>query len=176
MIRLGKPKLGAIFLVVLALLIAAFMGRGLLHRSGYAAEPGFEQDPATAFTNDQPNLVAAMFYSAWCSSCAVLDPKLREIAPEFDGRAVQFVKFDFTMGPTDAMARKAEALGVGDIYEANRGATGFMALIDSRTQNVLSTIYMTDSENDIRAKLNEAILAAAIPVELETASRRAAAG
>lgn len=163
--RLRKPAISSLLLLILLAVIAAFLARGLMHRGNYDALPGQLEDPPTAFTDGRPNLVAAMFYSAWCSSCAVLDPKLREVAPEFDGRAIQFVKFDFTMGPTGALAKKAEQLGVADIYEANKGATGFMVLIDSRTEEVLSTIYMTNSEADIRSALNEAIVQASRPIE-----------
>ena len=168
--RLRKPSLGSIGLIVFVAVAVVFLGRGFLHRSQYAAEPGAQQDPASAFTNNEPNLVAAMFYSAWCSSCAVLDPKLREIAPEFDGRAVRFIKFDFSMGPNEGHAERAAELGIADVYEANKGATGFMALVDSRTEDVLSTIYMSDSEQDIRDKLNEAIRAASLPLAADQMS------
>lgn len=161
--RLRKPAISSLLLLLLLAVIAAFLARGLMHRGAYQAEPGSLTDPPSAFTGGRPNLVAAMFYSAWCSSCAVLDPKIRNVAPEFDGRAVQFVKFDFTMGPTSALAERAEELGVRDIYEQNKGATGFMALIDSRNEAVLSTVYMTDSETEIRNALNEAIRRASEP-------------
>lgn len=162
--RLRRPALSSLLVLVLLAALAAFFARGLMHRGEYQAQPGQLQDPASAFTEGQPNLVAAMFYSAWCSSCAVLDPKIREIAPEFDGRAVQFVKFDFSMGPTNALAEKAERLGVRKIYEENKGATGFMALIDSRNGEVLSTVYMSHSEAEIRTALNNAIRKASEPV------------
>lgn len=156
-----------ILTIVLALVIAGFVGRGFLHRGEYSAQPGMAQDPPAAFTAGKPNLVAATFYSAWCSSCAVLDPRLREVAPEFDGRAVQFVKFDFSMGPNDGHQRKADALGIGGLYGQNKGATGFMLLIDSRTEEVIDTITMTRSVDGIRDALNAAITSAASPLAEE---------
>ncbi len=172
--RLSKIRLGTALSLVLALVVAGFLARGFLHRADYDVQPGQQVDPASAFTGGQPNLVGAMFYSAWCSSCAVLDPRLRKIAPEFEGRAVRFVKFDFSMGPNDTQAEKAAALGIAETYEANKGATGFMLLVDSRSETALGAIYMTDSDDDIRQTINAAIQAASDPMQQvrESASLR----
>ncbi len=151
--------------VVLILGVAGFVGRGFLHRGDYPVAAGMTVDPPSAFTDGRPNLVGAMFYSAWCSSCAVLDPKLRKLAPEFEGRAVEFTKFDFSMGQPEELTEKAEELGVEDVYLANKGATGFMALIDRRTQTVIASIYMSDSDSDIRREIEDAIKAVSQPVE-----------
>ena len=162
--------------VALSLLAAAVIGIAatqFLHRGGYDVAPGSQLDPPSAFTDGRPNLVGAMFYSAWCSACAVLDPKIREAVPEFDGRAVEFVKFDFTMGPQPAQMKMAEELGIEKVYEQHLGATGFMALIDRRNQNVVGILTMSDTPADIAARIEAAIAAAsepaAKPTELETA-------
>lgn len=154
-------------LAVPALVIAAlgFMyGGGLLNRGDYSASAGATADPASAFTDGRPNLVAAMFYSAWCGSCAVLEPKLRQVIPEFDGRAVQFSKFDFSMGQADSLMERAEELGVEDIYAANKGRTGFMSLIDRRTQREVGRIGMDMNAEQIRSELERAIGLASAPL------------
>ncbi len=79
------------------------------------------------------------------------------IAPEFEGRAVEFAKFDFSLGQPESLAEKARALGIESVYAANKGATGFMALVDRRTQHVLTTITFTRSDQDIRETLEAAI-------------------
>jgi len=152
---------------LLALLVVAFVGRGMLHRSGYDVTPGAAADPGAAFTNGEPNLVAATFYSAWCSACAVLDPKLRDVAPAFEGRAVTFHKFDFSLGQPDRLQADAEALGIGDIYRENKGATGFMTLVDRRNQEVLATITMGQSRDEIRQTIEAGIDEAAQPLEAQ---------
>jgi hypothetical protein len=149
---------------VVLLAIGGLVGQGFLHRNGYAATAGAGRDAASAYTDGRPNLVGAMFYSAWCSSCAVLEPKLRKVTPSFDGRAVEFVKFDFSMGQPEALTTKARDLGIEDIYLANKGATGFMALIDRRTGTVVDTITLRRSETEIRSDIEAAIKRASEPV------------
>lgn len=151
--------------LALALIIAGYVGRGMFHRGDYRVAVGAELDPASAFTDGRANLVGATFYSAWCSSCAVLDPKLRDVVPDFDGRAVEFTKFDFSIGQPDNLTDKAEALGIAQVYVENKGRTGFMALIDRRDQRVVTIISMRDSKDDIRNKIEAAIKTVSKPLE-----------
>lgn len=161
-------RLSTIITIVLALTIVGFVGRGMLHRADYQVAVGAESDPASAFSDGRANLVGATFYSAWCSACAVLDPKLRDVVPEFDGRAVEFTKFDFSIGQPETLTTKAEALGVKSVYLQNKGATGFMALIDRRDQSVIAIISMRDSKDDIRTKIEAGIKTASKPLERMT--------
>lgn len=156
-------RLSLIAAILVALVLAGFAGRGLLNRSDYAVAPGASRDAAGAFTDGRPNLVAAMLYSAWCSSCAVLEPKLRRVAPEFEGRAVEFAKFDFSLGQPENLAEKARALGIEQVYLTRKGATGFMILVDRRNQNVIGNITMSQSERGIRQVLESAIEVASRP-------------
>lgn len=150
-------KLRSWLSILLLLVLVGFVGRGFLNRGDYDISPGKAHDQASAFTEDRPNLVAATFYSAWCSSCAILEPRLREIVPEFEGRAVEFVKFDFSLGQPEALTKKASVLGIERVYAANKGATGFMALIDRRNQNVLAVLTMTLSDQSIREAIEAGI-------------------
>lgn len=158
-------RISTIVSVILLLAIAGFVGRGMLHRGDYNVSVGAASDPASAFTDGRANLVGAKFYSAWCSSCAVLDPKLREVVPDFDGRAVEFTKFDFSIGQPDSLTEKAERLGVEAVYLENKGATGFMALIDRRNQSVVAVVTMRDSRADIRRKIEDGIKTVSKPLE-----------
>lgn len=105
----------------------------------------------------EPEIVAATFASAWCSSCKILQPKLARIIPEFAGAPVAFVEFDFTFGDRAETAAKAERHGVSDIYERNKGATGFTLLIDAETGDILDTLTMNFSEDAMRGALGRAI-------------------
>ncbi len=151
--------------LAVALVIAGYVGRGMFHRGDYKVAVGTEVDPPAAFTDGRANLVAAMFYSAWCSSCAVLDPKLRDVVPGFDGRAVEFTKFDFSIGQPDRLLDKAAALGIEQVYLENKGRTGFMALIDRRDQRVVEIISMRDTQDAIRDKIETAIKTVSKPLE-----------
>ncbi len=161
--KLPMRRLRFILPVLVLLVVAGFLGRGFFNRSDYAVSSGAAQDSATAFTDGRPNLVAVTFYSAWCSSCAVLEPKLRQVAPKFEGRAVEFAKFDFSMGQPDSLGDKAKALGVEQVYLANKGATGFMALVDRRDQGVIAIITMGQSTDAIRKSIEAAIATASTP-------------
>lgn len=156
-----KPRLSHILSGVLLLVLLGLLAQGFLNRSEYAAIPGPANDPPSAYSDGQPKLVAAMFYSAWCSSCAVLDPRLREIAPEFDGRAIQFVKFDFSLGPNESQRRKARELGIEAAYIQNEGATGYMLLIDRTSAEVLASVTMNMDRETIRDTIDNAIAAVA---------------
>lgn len=158
-------RLSIILALVLMLAIAGYVGRGMFHRGDYKVSVGAEVDPASAFTDGRANLVGATFYSAWCSSCAVLDPKLRAVVPEFDGRAVEFTKFDFSIGQPEHLTEKAADLGIEAVYLDNKGATGFMALIDRRDQRVVTIVSMRDSKDDIRNKIEAAMETASKPLE-----------
>lgn len=142
---------------LVALLVVAFVVHGFWNRGDYGILPGKARDAPAAFTDGRPNLVAVTFYSAWCSACALLEPRLRALTPEFEGRAVEFAKFDFSLGQPESLAEKARVLGIESVYAANKGATGFMALVDRRTQHVLATITFTRSDEDIRETLEAAI-------------------
>lgn len=156
-------KLSALLPIFAILVLAAFLVRGFLNRGEYDIAAGQAHDEAAAFTDGRPNLVAATFYSAWCSSCAILEPRLRQIAPEFEGRAVEFAKFDFSLGQPESLTEKARALGVESVYAANKGATGFMALIDRRTQKVMAILTLRLSDQDIRRSIEEGIKEASRP-------------
>ena len=139
-------------------------GGGVMHRGDYAVVAGAKTDPPAAFTDGRPNLAAVMFYSAWCGSCAVLEPKLQEVVPGFDGRAVTFAKFDFSMGQPESLTAKATELGVDKVYLAHKGETGWMALVDRRDQRVIGRITMSLTNDQIRAEIEGAIKTASEPL------------
>ncbi len=151
--------------VLLAVALAAYAGQGLLNRGDYRIQPGDRIDPPSAYTGERPNLVGAMFFSAWCGSCKILEPRLQKILPEFEGRAVEFAKFDFTMGADEEQAAKASELGVEKVYLDNKGSTGFMALIDRRSDRMLVALTPRMTDAQIRAAINAAIKQVSAPVD-----------
>ena len=163
--RLQQLIFPALFTVILGL----FVGRGLLNQGDYSVNAGtVETAPiqqSVAYTDGAPNTVAAMFYSAWCSSCQILEPRIRDVAPLFEGRAVEFTKFNFTTGPNEALRARAEALGIESVYAAYKGTTGHMLLIDRRNQSIIAQITIGDSKADITASIEEAIDLASKPLE-----------
>lgn len=120
----------------------------------------FARTPATnaeAAYDGEPEVIAATFASAWCSACKILKPKLAKVIPGFKDEPVAFVEFDFTFGPRDEMKAEADKYGLGELYERNKGATGFTVLVDRDTGAVLDTLTMNFSEDAMRAAIAQAV-------------------
>jgi thiol-disulfide isomerase/thioredoxin len=136
-------------LVSIALIAALVIGFALFGRAPATS--------AEAAYDGKPEVVAATFASSWCSSCKILKPKLAKVIPDFSSEPVTFIEFDFTFGPRDELKDEAEAFGLGDLYENNKGATGFTVLVDADTGEVLDTLTMNFSEAAMRSAIGRAI-------------------
>lgn len=134
--------------IIAAALVAAF--------AAAVAVKGRAPDVAQK-ANGAPELIAASFTSAWCSACRILEPRLAAAMPAFEGRAVEFVEFDFTFGETAALEELASAHNLQRLYEANKGATGFTVLVNVRTGEIVDTLTMNFSRADIERALARAL-------------------
>ena len=105
----------------------------------------------------EPEIVAATFSSAWCSSCKILEPRLAEVIPEFVDRPVKFVELDFTFGEREEIAEQAEAEGLGHIYPQFKGATGFTLLVDADTGEIVDSLTINHSKRAMRAAIAQAV-------------------
>ncbi len=141
----------------------AIRRRGLVLAAGFAAAlavavavkgptPVVAQKAAAA-----PRVIAASFTSAWCSSCRILEPRLAKAMPAFKGAAIEFVEFDFTFGETEELAARASAQGLARLYEANKGATGFTVLVDARSGEIIDTLTMNFSAEDMTGAISRAL-------------------
>lgn len=108
----------------------------------------------------EPEIVAATFASAWCSSCKILKPTLAKVIPGFRGEPVAFIEFDFTFGPNDDIRAEAARYGIEDLYDRNKGATGFTVLVDYDTGEVLDTLTMNFSEGAMKSAIARAVMIA----------------
>lgn len=107
-----------------------------------------------------PQLIAATFRSAWCSSCKILEPNLAKAMPAFADKAVEFVEFDFTFGENEKLAALAAAHDLTRLYEANKGATGFTVLVDADTGAIVDTLTMNFTAKDIEGAISRALAVA----------------
>lgn len=145
-------------------LAAAFIGAFFM----FARTPATSADAPSA---GKPEIVAATFASSWCSACKVLKPKLAKVIPGFANDPVAFVEFDFTFGPRDETRAEADKYGIGDLYERNKGATGFTVLVDYDSGEILDTLTMNFSENAMKSAIARAIeIASHTDEAVETAS------
>ena len=125
-----------------------------------AAAALFLRTPATnaeAAFSGKPEVVAATFASAWCSSCKVLKPKLAKVILGFKNEPVAFVEFDFTFGANDDIRAEAEEYGIETLYDEHKGATGFTVIVDYDTGEVLDTLTMNFSEDAMKSAIARAI-------------------
>lgn len=115
--------------------------------------------PASAIQSapGEPELIAATFRSAWCSSCKVLEPNLAKAMPDFEGKPVEFVAFDFTFGENDELAALAASHDLSRLYEANKGATGFTVLVDADSGAIVDTLTMNFSAKDMTRAIGRAL-------------------
>ena len=139
-------------LLFIAILAAGAVGFGLLSRTG-ATEANY-------VLAEKPEIIAATFSSAWCSSCKILEPRLETVVPDFADKPVKFVKLDFTLGQRGAVAEKAKREGLGDVYPQYKGATGFTLLVDADTGEVVDSLTIRHSEKAMRTAIAQAIATA----------------
>ncbi|MBT8472912.1 MAG: thioredoxin [Marinicaulis sp.] len=105
----------------------------------------------------EPEVIAATFASAWCSSCKILKPRLADVIPEFSDKPVKFIEFDFTFGQRDEIDEQAAQEGVSDLYKDYKGATGFTLLIDKDTGEILDSLTMNHSSKAMRSAIAQSI-------------------
>lgn len=135
----------ALTLVIIAAALAFVVWPGATRG---AAEPSEER-----------TVVAAMFFSNFCASCRVLDPRINAVLPEYADTPLDFVKLDQTLSMVRGgrIQALAEAHGIEDVYAELKGGTGFVALIDPRDQQVIEIVTVRYREDDIRDAFDRAI-------------------
>jgi len=136
-------------LLFIAVLMLGVGGFALFGRTGAT-------DAEYALSED-PEIIAATFSSAWCSSCKILEPRLKAVVPTFADAPVKFVKLDFSLGQRGAVEKKANREGLGEIYPQFKGATGFTLLVDADTGEIVDSLTIRHSEKAMRAAIAQAI-------------------
>ena len=149
---MAKRLKNYIFPIVLVAGVAifAFSGRNAATGAEYTYE-------------GKPEVVAATFSSAWCSSCKILEPRLADVIPGFKNKPVKFVKLDFTLGQRDEIEDQARAEGLDDIYPRFKGATGFTLLVDNDTGEIIDMLTIGHSKAAMRAAIAQSIALASQP-------------
>jgi thiol-disulfide isomerase/thioredoxin len=130
--------------VVLALM-GVFLGPNFL-RSDWVAEAETVQE--------RPQLVAAMFRSSWCGACRILEPRIDDVRPDYADAAVEFIRFDFTLGQRDSVRELAVEADITGLYDRLVGRTGFMVLMDRDTGTVFEIITTNYDREQIREALD----------------------
>lgn len=107
-----------------------------------------------AAVEERPRLVAAMFRSSWCASCRIIEPRIDDVREDYEDAAVEFIRFDFTLGRRGELRERAEDAGISDVFLQLEGRTGFMLLIDRETGQVFEAVTTSYDRDNIRAALD----------------------
>ena len=135
-------------------------GIGLFALSGRTDATG-----ADYVYDGEPEIIAATFSSAWCSSCKILKPRLADVIPDFADDPVKFVEFDFTFGQRAEIRAQAKEEGLAEIYPRFKGATGFTLLVDADSGEIIDMLTIKHSKKAMRAMIAQAVATAERPLE-----------
>ena len=108
-----------------------------------------------------PEVIAATFSAAWCSTCKILEPRLAGVIPRFADQPVKFIKLDFTLGERPEVEALAAREGLSDIYPRFKGASGFTLLVDRDTGEIIDMLTINHNDRAMRAAIAQAIAVAA---------------
>lgn len=77
-------------------------------------------------------------YASWCPACKNIAPTVSQIKREY-GNKITFVTLDVSSKISSAKAQaKAEQLGLGKFFAANKTQTGSLTIVDPDTGNILA--------------------------------------
>ncbi len=104
-----------------------------------------------------PQVIAAVFHADWCGKCKQMGPSaMKTMASYARDKDVKFVKFDLTNESTKAQSAKLAARnGITPVWNSYQ-KTGMVLLVDAKTRKVVGTIVATDSQKDMKRKIEAA--------------------
>jgi thiol-disulfide isomerase/thioredoxin len=80
-------------------------------------------------------------HAQWCPVCMLTKPVWSQIVATYSMR-VNLVVFDFTnQATTDTSRAEARRLGLEKFFDENAGWTGTIAILDSRSKEVVKSIH-----------------------------------
>jgi len=101
--------------------------------------------------------VVVDIYASWCPACKNVAPTLSQLKKDYAGKA-NFIVFDVSdRSKATQSARKAQELGLGRFFEANKSQTGMIAIIDPATGNILAQYRNNADKSAYSSVLNSAI-------------------
>ncbi|MEM0967338.1 MAG: thioredoxin domain-containing protein [Verrucomicrobiota bacterium] len=120
--------------------------------------PIFGSQSVFAAETRKPAAIGALFYAESCGSCKVLDPKIVSAKEAMAEAPVLFVTFDHSTEATQNQAALlADQLGLKEVYESQKKASGFFLLIDPESGEILKTITKSATVEEIKSDLQGAI-------------------
>lgn len=105
---------------------------------------------------------AVLVYADWCSSCKILDPKIKAVQAMGAMPGVEFVTLDYTDKNADNFYAQAAAAGVEKAVRTELDGTiktGWLLLVDVDDARVVSKVTKADDTAQIATKIKDALAA-----------------
>jgi hypothetical protein len=110
------------------------------------------------------DIIAVQFYAEWCRPSQVVARRVEALQEASADKSVLFVRLDLT---DEARREQAQllmsSLGCGDVWEAQRGRTGELLLIDAHARRAISKLGQDDDAEQMIVALSHALAQAAAP-------------
>jgi len=120
-----------------------------------AAKQGNVGGPLARQLQGKP--VVVDIYASWCPACKNVAPTLSQLKKDYAGKA-NFIVLDVSdRSKATQSARKAQELGLGRFFEANKSQTGMIAIIDPATGSILAQYRNNADKSAYSSVLNSAI-------------------
>ncbi len=99
-------------------------------------------------TVSTPRFVAVFFEADWCASCKALAPKLTQARQQaqLENADILFISLDLTDESTSHQAGMlAASLGLKELYIQNNGKTGYVAIVDASSGEIIAKLTKNNS-------------------------------
>ena len=113
----------------------------------------FSSSTSRAAELPEPKLIAVKFHADWCGSCKKMGTVFTDLRNKFDGQPILFMTLDRTnMSTRNQSDLLISALGYDSIFEKYQG-TGFILLIEPRSNQVLKKLTSTQSIKEMAKEI-----------------------
>ena len=151
----GSTFLSKTLLIALALVMSLAFSQNSFAQ---AQKPETKTEAKPEIKVEAPKVIAVEFYADWCNTCKELMPRMAEIRKSYQTKYVMVVRFDMTDDYTKAQASfMASFSGLGEVYKKGGGKTGFIALVDAKTKEILGVINLKKPVEEIPKMIDDAI-------------------
>ena len=120
------------------------------------ADRGADAGTPVAAADGAEVYVVAM-HADWCATCTRLGPEVKRALGELEGQPLRFVKADLTDRDSPAGEAALRNLGLGKLYEMNKGKTGVVYVVDASDGRVLRRLGGNSDSTMIAAEVRGAI-------------------